>query len=507
MEKNKIDKYFKSLLAKDYRILGLFIFLCLILKILYIFGSVIWRVDLFFYIQGAKTMLDGGILYRDFMEVKPPGIFFLYYSLMRAFGYENILFLIKLLAIASQTLSAFFFFKVLESMFDRERGIYGGIIFILASSINFEFWPCNVMLLYLLPISVSIFFMVRNKFDPGNFNLLLSGFFLSLAFLISTNIIFYALIFPVFIFFCTKNIRTAIYKNIYALAGFLIPLGFMFFYFYYNNALEEWCWSNFKWAGIYGASGPLWRKILQFFTGMILNWVWIPLYIYSIFGIQKIFKDKAFLRDKTIFFILLIALFSILSRLMLTKFVARYYLYLLPGLIFCVVLALDRPVKKHFKAIMLSIIVSGFLFNYIFSLHASYNPVVESRRDIYSWVRQNTAPADRIFVWHEGYEFYFFCRRPMATSFFSTSQHLDYPKMWEQNNYRDIDVPWKKFMIEFERDNPALVIDVTGNFTESNEKYRRAALKSYMDGFKNLIKKNYTPAKEFGVIKIWKRIK
>ena len=130
-----------------------FLFLLILgaaLKLMYLFGSPLWRRDLLFFIQGARTMLDGCVLYRDIGDIKPPGIFFLFYIMGLLFGYSNILISIKGLALAFQTIAAFFFFKTGASIRGRKYGVMLGVLFVVAVSIHWQF--CKKLDSFLHPI-------------------------------------------------------------------------------------------------------------------------------------------------------------------------------------------------------------------------------------------------------------------------------------------------------------------------------------------------------------------
>ncbi|OHD11710.1 MAG: hypothetical protein A2Y41_11390 [Spirochaetes bacterium GWB1_36_13] len=70
-------------LATPWIVFGFLFLLTLSFKLIYLFDFAIRSPDEFFYIQGAKSLLDGKVLYKDFGEIKPPGIFFLYFFFQR----------------------------------------------------------------------------------------------------------------------------------------------------------------------------------------------------------------------------------------------------------------------------------------------------------------------------------------------------------------------------------------------------------------------------------------
>ena len=93
----------------------------------------------------------------------------------------------------------------------------------------------------------------------------------------------------------------------------------------------------------------------------------------------------------------------------------------------------------------------------------------------------------------------------MATSIFSTSEFLDYASVWEANNYQNIELFWGRFIDEFKRDRPRLLIDLNPDFLPKNNWQRKGEQKRYFNIFKDYLDQNYVPVTVIDGAKIWKR--
>ncbi|HQQ22956.1 MAG TPA: hypothetical protein PLH15_03875, partial [Spirochaetota bacterium] len=78
-----------------------------IFKFTYLFASTIWRADLYYYMEFARTMLDGGVLYKDFGCSHPPFGYLEFYWIAKIFGYDNFYFAARACGNAIHLFTAF----------------------------------------------------------------------------------------------------------------------------------------------------------------------------------------------------------------------------------------------------------------------------------------------------------------------------------------------------------------------------------------------------------------
>lgn len=503
--KEKFKAAINFIIKNEFRVFLLLLAAGILFKLIFIFFSIIWQNDSFYYIQGAKVITDGGILYKDFGDIKAPLIFFMHALLIIMFGYENIFLSIKIMTICFQTFAAFFIFKAGEKLYDRLTGFVLSFFFLMIISINYLLWQENVMLFFLLPVTISIYFLVNDEFSIKYKNVFLSAVFAGLTFTMSTNTIFYSIIFPLTSYLHTKNLKKAVKITFIAFPGYVLPAAIFIFYFWLNNALYDAYWWNIKWAAMYGHVESLFLRVTILFYGLIKHWEWIPLYISLCLALKNIFHKKPFLKDRRAVFVLVLFAIGLFSRLALFKSVVRYNLFLLPGILLILPYAKENLKNKKLIGLFTIIIISGFCFNIYSALaNAPFRHSMEKRPEIYSYIKTNSAQSDKIFVWNEGYEIYYCARRGMATSFFAPFHHL-YSRYLTKDHFSDIEYPWEKFLSELKRDRPKLLVDLTGNFSVGENNSLQEKLNAYRERLMSFAKNNYNEVPVNGQTKIWVR--
>jgi len=159
--------------------LGIILVTGVILKLTFLLAFKIMRVDLFYYLECARTMLDGGVMYKDFGDSHPPLGYFEFYWMAKFFVYENMYLTIKIVAIAIQTATAFFIYLIFERMRGHRHGVFFAVMFLVMISVHPEFWPHNVPFTCIFPAFVGIYYLAKNDFQPSLLSFFLFGFFIS----------------------------------------------------------------------------------------------------------------------------------------------------------------------------------------------------------------------------------------------------------------------------------------------------------------------------------------
>ena len=450
-------------------ILFFFLILCL-LKLPYLIYHGLRTPDEFFYLQGAHEMLQGNGLYRDFGELKPPGIFFILGFFKLFFkSIDSSFKVLKIVNLFFQTLSAFFVFKIAFEWFKKLKyGVYAAVGFLVLTSLNFGYWPAHTMLIGLLPLFICFYFFVRDDFALSLSSLFFSGMFLGFAFLINTNVVLFALLFPFFIFRKGTTVKDMIIKSIFSFLGFVVAYIPTFAYLMMKDVFSDYVWWNFQWSTIYMKWYPLIRRIWAFLDNFRELWQWYPFYIFLGIGIHKLYKMRKKENQKRILFVLLVFVISILSRSFF-RGAARYSLYVFPGF-FLVVLAAFKyihQIKSKVRNILYS--ASALLF-LVAIVHTNYKGVklerssfFEKRKPFIEFIQKETTKDQSIFVWHEAQDVYYYSQRKMGASFFSTSNHL-VSRAFKNSNCIKIEIPWNKLMAELKKNKPKLIIDLKPDF-------------------------------------------
>lgn len=468
----------------------------IMLKLTYLFASRIWRVDLYYYIDAAKTMLEGGVLYRDFGCSHPPLGYFEFYWMARLFGYDNMYLTIKIGAIVIQTLAAYIVFLIFAKLHDTRTGMFRALLFLVLISLSTDFWPHNIPLTFMLPAFAGIWFLVKDDFNPGWCSLFFFGMFMSCATLISTNVVFYSLLVP---FLAIKNggfrIKKIIIDGAVAFAGFAIPFALVFAYFAAHHALADWYFWNIGWASIYSGYKPWYTNILSFFYGFIKTWHWLPFSMLAGYACYTILRGRRYVVDRYGYFVLAVFLCACASKYPMNKPHPRYYLYMLPGLLFAIDYGLrllgEAGRKKVCVALTLFVIASLTVTN-MDAWRRPYDESFAGRSNLKAWIRNNIAPGRTIWVWDEGYEIYYETKRSKSrNSFFSAGEFLDKSKLWKAIGHKGVERMWELFLREIAANPPDYIIDLTLDFEESNRDRREGLHKVYYDRFYEYVRKNY----------------
>jgi hypothetical protein len=481
------------------------LFTGIICKTTFLFFGNEWGNDFDCYLQGGSIIANGGIFYHDFGDIKPPLIYFIIAALLKLFGYNAIFVAWKMFVLAMQTSAAWVFFKTGEHLKNRSTGFAMALLFIAAITVEYHLWDYG-MLLPVLPVSLSFYFFIKSG-EYSIFNQFMSGLCLGIGFLGATNLGILVFLFPVVFFMIRKKITDAIVKSVPVGIGFLLPVFIVLFYFYHNNALSDMYWWTVKWAAMYNATTlnpviAVFARIGRMFQTFVAAWDWLPLFIVvAIYLVQiKKSKEKWSFESLSVFVFFIL---SVLCRIVFRKASVRYDGYLIPALI----LVIPFVEIKKVRLFAVSTAVFMAIFIIILSI-AEHKPFLERSvplDEVDTYVIYHTVPTDMIWAWTPSDYLYYKTRRKMGTSVYDPHENLDYGFVWEKNNYREIDVLWKKFLSELDLNRPKLIIDSSGGFTTGDTFVRKGPHREFMNKFLGFVKTNYQTAAVVDGTVIWER--
>lgn len=472
-----------------------------IFKFSYLFASVIWRADLYYYMEFARTMLDGGVLYKDFGCSHPPFGYLEFYWIAKIFGYDNFYFATRACGNVIHLFTAFIVFLSCEKLYGFRKGLLYSIFFVFLTSSDMGFWPNNIPLTFMLPMFTAFYFLIKDQFKPGALSWFFFGFFVSCATMISTNVVFYALMVP-FISIANNgmNFRKILKDSTIAFGGFLIPIIGMAVYFYLHNALSDWYFWNIIWGSLYGSYKPWYVRIGHFFKGLLTNYAMFPVFAISVYAFIKAVRNRKTFKAELFAFIVAAFITAIISKLIMNKSVTRYNLYMIPGLFFVLLFGFEIS-KGKLKKVLISVslillAISTIISNTNAWLHPHHKGFFADRNELREAIIK-TVPADKtIFVWDTGYEIYYETRRKRSkTSFFSPSEFLDKSRLWKDQKYKGTEAMWSRFLSEFTANPPDYLIDYTYNFDstdwEPKDGKRENIHKVCYDKFYSFVAENY----------------
>jgi 4-amino-4-deoxy-L-arabinose transferase-like glycosyltransferase len=218
-----------------WQVLLLFSLLVVILRFFSFFPSVIDH-DESTYLEMARQLLTGKVLYEDMIDIKPPGIFLILAGFQAVFGYS--IFFIRLLVALWIGVTAFMIFKTGKLLFnDHNASLAAGIIYILFIS-TWSFYGISITpeIFFNLFTIVSLYLLVKND---SAWNYLFAGLLAGMGFVVKYFVLVDFAVFILFFLFLYKreNVqRRPVSKIILSLmmagVGLILPFGLTNLYFY-----------------------------------------------------------------------------------------------------------------------------------------------------------------------------------------------------------------------------------------------------------------------------------
>lgn len=384
-----------------------------------------WYGDEGIYQAIGVTLRNGGTIYQDAFDNKPP-LLFVIYNLLNGEQY-----LLRLASLVFGTASVWTFFLLVKKLFSENRSgkitytvtaifaILFGLPIIEGNIANSE----NFMLLPIIMSALLILYSLSEKTeDRRNVLLLSSGVILSLAFLTKIVAIFDMLAFLSFltIFHLKKSGGLEIRKIYFFLVGFILPVFITSIYFLltanFKNFMDASLFSNISYVGL--GNSLLIPQGLLFVKAGVLG-----LFLYIIFRKRKEL-------DSASLFVLVWFIFSLFNSFFSQRPYIHYLLVFLPS--FCLFIGLLLWNKKLRRTLSVAfiftlvIVLSNFPLHYEYKTVGYYNnfldfvggkkPINDYVRffdkravtdyKIASFINSNTTDADSIYLWGNNAQVY-----------------------------------------------------------------------------------------------------
>lgn len=333
-----------------------------------------WYGDEGIYQVIGRALNSGRILYKDIWDNKPP-LLYLYYAFA-----DGDLFLARLFSLIFGALAIVVFFLIAKSLFQRRKlAIYFStfVFAILFGLPLIEGNIANAENFMLLPILLSLFFILKLKAKSGLMIPVLVGLFLSIGFLTKIVAVFDLGAFLIILFmlrFYNKPFKEIV-KQVYLrplsfftmlrqetiiIISFCVPIAVTFFYFFANGALLDYMRAAFSQNVGYVGYGNHFI-IPQGF--LILKLLLLLAGVFAILG----FKKKLGVAGIVIYTWLI---FSLFNAFFSGRPYTHYVLVLLPA--FCLLVGFLFSVKKY---TVLHIAVAIFLIVFLRSEFNFYTKI------------------------------------------------------------------------------------------------------------------------------------
>lgn len=372
-----------------------------------------WYGDEGIYLTLGQGIRKGLILYSQIHDNKPPLLYYLAALGQTVFGF-------RLLLLACMVPTIVLFYKLAQLFLSEKISKFALILFLVLTSIPlFEGNIANAEVFMLLPTIAGVLLVYQSK---KNVDFLLAGLLLGLAFIVKVPVII-EVIFLVFWLFLNHipqlNFKKFFTQTAVLFSGFVIPIGLFGLLFYFEGVFKYFIYAallqNFgylsSWStGIQTASatqgGLMGRLVILIIFFLVIGFLFIK---------QKINQKLAFILlwfAATIFGALLSArpyphyLIQILPPLCLSLFyIFETNKILVKVTTFSCLLFLIFVIKKYNFYFYPVFSYYGNFYSYVFHLknQDNYRSFFGSEvNNLYltgQYLKQNTTPDQKIFVW------------------------------------------------------------------------------------------------------------
>lgn len=340
------------------------------------------------YWQIAGRMSQGELLYRDLIDVKPPGIFYIF----QLIGQEP--FTLRLITALYSLLATLALFLAGRRLLGDRAGLWAALLFaVFSGGVFIEGTQANPETFMALPLVLSL-----AGFLAGNF--LLAGLLAGAAIMIKQTAAF-----SVLALLLVLLVRQQWRPVLAFLAGSLVLPGCLLVYYLYNGALAE----LFRAVFVYSA-GMVKPSLVNFLvkTGLLFLLENSVLWLLAIVGVIYIIKYK--LKDEKLQLLLAWSLFSLLGVYAAGYALGHYYIQLIPALCLLGGVGLARWRDLNISRIFILMIAAFALFTFVneYEFYLKYGPdeIATQRygtplnavaRRIGLRLKARTTPADRVF--------------------------------------------------------------------------------------------------------------
>ncbi|MBR0318475.1 MAG: glycosyltransferase family 39 protein [Spirochaetia bacterium] len=480
-----------------------------------IFPAVSWKADEFFYLTGAREINAGRVLYTDFADVKPVGIFYIY-ALADKLGGGNLrcdLFILRIFSVSAVFLISLMLWYIGRTLYNERTGYFAALLFTAYSTCvrGSEVLAANTELFSVLFMTASICFFCRGRFRFGYVDLLSAAFSLSLAFLVNPRCGIVVLAYVVFLFLFSEDKTGAFLKTLASAAVFLLPVGIIILYYWHIGHLDDYLNWQFVFTKYYAGAYSLFMRIFRgvlvyrFFAGLL------PLLFFVGYLFFPLRKER--FNKPALFFLILLAVLW-LSAFSGGKHVERYYFPLFIPLTLLAGAGLEAFLQNYRQTAIRFLLVFMLVSPPIIYLHMNiislwlnkypktYQAYMADKQSVIDYVVSNTDKDDRLLVWDFGDLFYCATDRFMATPIFDPSGHLLAGKYL--NTEERVDQFYGLFFYHLEKTPPAVVIDSTKFFDTEGSDINKYMV-PYLDRFRNYILDNYEPVEIESRYNVYKR--
>ncbi|MBU4484608.1 glycosyltransferase family 39 protein [bacterium] len=444
----------------------------------------------------ANTLLDGGSPYIDTVDTKPLFVYYFFTVIFWIFGKNNMI-AIHFFTAIWVGVTALFCFRIGKHLYNERSGLLAALFYVIFTTTYIpKFISTNIVILMMLPLTVSIFYFLKWEEDHSKkWLLFLSGIFLMIGALFKYQggmnlfvIAFYLLIFRPLFLRKTLN-KPKIWAFSIFFSGAIVMYLIYLLHLHLMGVLDDYYFWSIKGSMAYIDAGKTVIDVLRKFFVRSSTFI-VSTFLIWFFGVREIlrlFKNIFISVDRTkeqtaIYVLFFWFLFSIYPVTIGGRYYGHYFIQLLPALCILASYQVDRfliklPVMKPkamqwaYVMFMLGILLPSVAFfgarmikNQIYSWVGEDNP--DDYRPVARYIMEKTSVDDHIFVWGFATPIYFYADRKPASRFtwcdwvtgrIAGSKFSSDPKYTTSNWATE--GAWRMLFDDFNKNKPVYFVD------------------------------------------------
>ncbi len=430
---------------------------------------------------GARTILSGGVLYRDFWEVKPPAIYFVYALAFLPFGQHMVS--LRILDLVNTALAMGAIYLLGRRFFGERAGIVGGCLYGVAYLTRAGFDGLGeVESFVVLPVVLSVLLYRPDAESGANGRAFASGLLMGLAFSLKLSAVFYVAALPAMeVLFAHKpnRIGQVVRRLSLAFAGFLVIPVIFTVHLAAGGALRDfidiqrlhvWPYTSLRWA-------PSGESFVHFGVSATQNYLGDNLFlVVPAVGAMLI----AFLagRRKEVAVLTVLAVASLVTIWSQGKFFDYHWLAMIFPLALLAGYSVDRLIafvggRRQAQILAVWALAGAFLWLLTPSLLANpyhqyheflsyavgrtlqadnesyWNPLLPYNRQVVDYVKTNGGDDKSVFVWGNWPVIYWWTGWPLVNRFiFDTPFTAVWsPEIWRTELVDDLQAKTPHFLV------------------------------------------------------------
>ena len=453
-----------------------------------------YLTDMDFYSHVADKLLNGGILYKDAIDTKPPAIFVHYALIFRLFG-ENNLAAVKIVTLAFVGLSAIAVAGIWRELVDARRAALAALLFVLASVGGWgpDFLSSNTEILANLFIVGGVYCLCKDGFTRRRRWLMAGGTLVGIAFLYRFQSAAPLAAYFALLLVQRRSIRTIVARLWPIAIGFAVPAALVVAVYAVIGGLPALA-EFLRYDYYYVRGGGIYWPALLAQAGVVLASQAVCLALAVSQTIRIVRRPGGAVRPRREADLFLVLWFgcSALTFLAGGRFFAHYFVQAIPVVALLAAEGLTEheepfstPLTRSARAVAAVRRLAPVLILVQAAVFAVVNGVFlwwtrEPRNpypDLVRFAQAHTSKRDRIYVWTSRTHVLFDMDRVYATRFISNdflvgrmygTRHRRASATADSARVASVRELWPLLMQDLESDPPPLIIDDTrdrSNFT------------------------------------------